>query len=207
MSATYSLICSPFISWATISFEVLAAVNFFSSISEVRSAHVSSSRLHTSIQVVSSLPLQVWPTPIMSGTVIGLHMVLAVNLPQTSRRRVFLLTNSFPGAVYSVIAAIACFAPRLTFQLYGIVPVPAWLVVSGIFTWDAYNSLKDSVSASLGASSTAVPHHHSFCRVAQPILLVTSAAYWQASGISCLVATVFSDPHVHTKHFKVNPFR
>ncbi|KAF7776387.1 hypothetical protein Agabi119p4_4780 [Agaricus bisporus var. burnettii] len=57
------------------------------------------------------------------------------------------------GAVYSVIAAIACFAPRLTFQLYGIVPVPAWLVVSGIFTWDAYNSLKDS-----GGTTDSVGH-------------------------------------------------
>lgn len=34
----------------------------------------------------------------------------------------------------------------MTFQLYGIIPIPAWLVVSGIFAYDSYNTLKDTVS-------------------------------------------------------------
>jgi membrane associated rhomboid family serine protease len=67
-----------------------------------------------------------------------------------------------PGAVYSVLAVIACAAPRLTFQLYGIIPVPAWLVVSGVFAWDSYNTINDSVSVAFPPLIPAVPHHSSF---------------------------------------------
>lgn len=48
------------------------------------------------------------------------------------------------GAVYSVLAVMACAAPTMTFQLYGIIPIPAWLVVSGIFAYDSYTTIKDT---------------------------------------------------------------
>ncbi|KAF9449915.1 rhomboid-domain-containing protein [Macrolepiota fuliginosa MF-IS2] len=48
------------------------------------------------------------------------------------------------GAVYSVLAVVACAAPTMSFHLYGILPVPAWLVVSGVFAYDSYNTLKDT---------------------------------------------------------------
>lgn len=35
----------------------------------------------------------------------------------------------------------------MTFQLYGIIPVPAWLAVAGIFSYDTYSALNDKVSA------------------------------------------------------------
>lgn len=57
------------------------------------------------------------------------------------------------GAVYSVLSVLACAAPRMTFQLYGLIPVPAWLVVSGIFVWDSYHTIKDS-----GGTTDSVGH-------------------------------------------------
>ncbi|KAI0092750.1 hypothetical protein BDY19DRAFT_983336 [Irpex rosettiformis] len=47
------------------------------------------------------------------------------------------------GAMYAVISFLACAAPRATFQLYGIIPVPAWLCVSGLFLYDVYSSIND----------------------------------------------------------------
>jgi len=32
----------------------------------------------------------------------------------------------------------------MTFQLYGIIPIPAWLIVSGIFAYDSYTTIKDT---------------------------------------------------------------
>ena len=51
-----------------------------------------------------------------------------------------------PGAIYSVVALLACVAPRMTFQLYGIIPIPAWLAVTGLFAYDMYSTLADKVS-------------------------------------------------------------
>jgi hypothetical protein len=50
-----------------------------------------------------------------------------------------------PAAIYAVVSFLACVAPKLTFQLYGIIPVPAWLVVTGIFTYDTYSAVFDKV--------------------------------------------------------------
>lgn len=61
------------------------------------------------------------------------------------------------GAIYSVLSFLACVAPRMTFQLYGIIPIPAWACVSGIFLWDSYQSLHSSVSI-----QPAIYYFHSF---------------------------------------------
>ena len=34
----------------------------------------------------------------------------------------------------------------MTFHLYGIIPIPAWLAVSGIFAYDTYSTMAKSVS-------------------------------------------------------------
>ncbi|KDR74534.1 hypothetical protein GALMADRAFT_250548 [Galerina marginata CBS 339.88] len=47
------------------------------------------------------------------------------------------------GAIYSVVSLLACIAPTLTFQLYGIIPVPAWLAVSGFFAYDLYSTMSN----------------------------------------------------------------
>ncbi|KAJ3510053.1 hypothetical protein NMY22_g16092 [Coprinellus aureogranulatus] len=48
------------------------------------------------------------------------------------------------GAIYGVVTFLACVAPTLTFQLYGIIPIPAWLAVVGLFSYDAYSTYTDN---------------------------------------------------------------
>jgi hypothetical protein len=65
----------------------------------------------------------------------------------------------FPAAIYAVVSFLACVAPKLTFQLYGIIPIPAWLAVIGIFTYDTYSAVSDKVRPSLRfALWFSVPH-------------------------------------------------
>jgi len=47
------------------------------------------------------------------------------------------------AAIYSVVSFLACVAPKMTFQLYGIIPIPAWLAVAGIFAYDTYSAVND----------------------------------------------------------------
>ncbi|KAF5393903.1 hypothetical protein D9757_000210 [Collybiopsis confluens] len=54
-------------------------------------------------------------------------------------------TNSLgaSGAVFATTSFLACVAPKMTFQIYGIIPVPAWLFVSGILAFDAVSAMKN----------------------------------------------------------------
>ncbi|RDX53167.1 hypothetical protein OH76DRAFT_1376444 [Lentinus brumalis] len=45
------------------------------------------------------------------------------------------------GAIYSVISFFACMSPNATFLLFGIVPMPAWAMVTGIFLYDGYSAV------------------------------------------------------------------
>ncbi|KAJ7276198.1 hypothetical protein B0H12DRAFT_1084104 [Mycena haematopus] len=47
------------------------------------------------------------------------------------------------AAIYSTLSFLACTAPRMTLLLYGIIPVPIWLAVSGIFAYDTYLTAAD----------------------------------------------------------------
>lgn len=49
------------------------------------------------------------------------------------------------GAIYSVVSFFACVAPRAQFALFGIVPMPAWLFVTGVFLIDGYSALNNKV--------------------------------------------------------------
>ena len=53
--------------------------------------------------------------------------------------------NSNLGAIFSVTTLLACIAPTMKFHLYGIIPIPAWLVVSGLFGYDLYATLSNQV--------------------------------------------------------------
>lgn len=53
------------------------------------------------------------------------------------------------GAIYAVVSFFACVAPTTTFYFFGIVPVPAWALVTGIFLYDSYGAVTHSVSRSL----------------------------------------------------------
>ncbi|KAI0356608.1 hypothetical protein OH77DRAFT_1423549 [Trametes cingulata] len=50
------------------------------------------------------------------------------------------------GAIYSVISFFTCVAPTATFALFGIIPLPAWALVTGIFLYDGYSALHDTRS-------------------------------------------------------------
>lgn len=50
------------------------------------------------------------------------------------------------GAVYGVLSFFACVAPTAMFYLYGIVPIPAFVIVPGILAWDTWSSLRDRKS-------------------------------------------------------------
>ncbi|KAJ4472276.1 hypothetical protein J3R30DRAFT_3524204 [Lentinula aciculospora] len=47
------------------------------------------------------------------------------------------------GAVFAVNSFLACVAPKMIFQIYGIIPVPAWLFVSGVFVFDTVSAMSD----------------------------------------------------------------
>ncbi|KAJ4492953.1 hypothetical protein C8J55DRAFT_602882 [Lentinula edodes] len=47
------------------------------------------------------------------------------------------------GAVFAVNGFLACVAPKMIFQIYGIIPVPAWLFVSGVFVFDVMSAMSD----------------------------------------------------------------
>ncbi|CAL1702286.1 unnamed protein product [Somion occarium] len=50
------------------------------------------------------------------------------------------------GAIYSVISFFACVAPTTQFLLFGVVPVPAWAFVAGVFAYDGYSTVQDKQS-------------------------------------------------------------
>lgn len=50
------------------------------------------------------------------------------------------------GAIYSVVSFFACAAPTTTFYFFGVLPIPAWAFVTGIFLWDGYHAVNQAVS-------------------------------------------------------------
>ncbi|BGP40283.1 hypothetical protein JCM10450v2_004263 [Rhodotorula kratochvilovae] len=54
-------------------------------------------------------------------------------------RNPFYAAHGASGATYGAISFFACAFPREKFLLFFVLPVPAWLCVSGIFAWDVYN--------------------------------------------------------------------
>ncbi|KAJ7774349.1 hypothetical protein DFH07DRAFT_801130 [Mycena maculata] len=48
------------------------------------------------------------------------------------------------AAVYSTLSFLAFSAPRTTLLVYGIIPVPIWLVVGGLFSYDLYRTAADT---------------------------------------------------------------
>lgn len=53
------------------------------------------------------------------------------------------------GAIYSVVSFFACVAPTATFYLFGIIPLPAWGLVTGIFLFDGYSAVNHQVCTML----------------------------------------------------------
>ena len=62
-------------------------------------------------------------------------MVLVVHFPQSCQ---ISTSDIIEGAIYSILSLLACVTPKTAFRLYGIIPVPAWLAISGLFAYDFY---------------------------------------------------------------------
>ncbi|KAI0751388.1 hypothetical protein C8Q80DRAFT_1309134 [Daedaleopsis nitida] len=50
------------------------------------------------------------------------------------------------GAIYSIISFYACGSPQTMFLLFGIIPLPAWAFVTGIFLYDGYSAVNQQRS-------------------------------------------------------------
>ncbi|KAN0060430.1 hypothetical protein ACQY0O_007760 [Thecaphora frezii] len=57
------------------------------------------------------------------------------------------------GSVYAIMTTFACMQPHATFLLFFVLPVPAWLCVSGIFAHDLY-----SAAMTPGSTTDAAGH-------------------------------------------------
>ncbi|KAF7433261.1 hypothetical protein PC9H_005211 [Pleurotus ostreatus] len=56
------------------------------------------------------------------------------------------------AAIYSAVTYLACAAPRTTFYLYAVIPIPAWLLVPAILGFDMWSwvSNRETTTDSLG---------------------------------------------------------
>ncbi|CAK5275751.1 unnamed protein product [Mycena citricolor] len=52
------------------------------------------------------------------------------------------------GAIYSILSFLAFTEPRMTLLIYGIVPVPIWLTVTGLFSYETYLTAWDKAGTS-----------------------------------------------------------
>ena len=60
---------------------------------------------------------------------------------------------SATGAIYGTLAFFAAYAPKTTFMLFFVIPAPAWALVSGIFAYDLYSTLRRRGGAPESAGS------------------------------------------------------
>lgn len=76
-----------------------------------------------------------------------------------NRQNPYYAAHGASGATYGAISFFAAAYPRQTFLLFFVVPVPAWLCVSGVFAWDLYNGLfrRGGMTDSAGRESCTLP--------------------------------------------------
>ncbi|KAJ6539150.1 hypothetical protein B0H19DRAFT_960645 [Mycena capillaripes] len=77
---------------------------------------------------------------VMWGAIAQLGSTAYTNIFQNGRDPYSLGASA---AIYSTLSFLAFRAPTMTLLLYGIIPVPIWLAVSGIFAYDTYRTATD----------------------------------------------------------------
>lgn len=96
------------------------------------------------------------------------------------------------GAIYSVVSFFACVAPTATFSLFGIIPLPAWAFVTGIFLYDGYSAVNQKVSRSYRMSrDVPLTHGHLSERARTPRVILVDCL--QASDTSSRSACGYSE--------------
>ncbi|KAF4574779.1 hypothetical protein EYR36_006129 [Pleurotus pulmonarius] len=101
------------------------------------------------------------------------------------------------AAIYSTVAYLACAAPRTTFYLYAIVPLPAWLFVPAILGFDMWSWVSNRVRFVL-LSDIASPVYSPRFRKQPQTLLDMLAVSWLAqdtSWVADLASSDFKRPH------------
>ncbi|KZT72621.1 rhomboid-domain-containing protein [Daedalea quercina L-15889] len=76
-----------------------------------------------------------------AGVVSSLISLYWHNVVQKSRAN--FSSHGASGAIYSIVSLFACVAPRAQILLFAIIPMPAWMFVTGIFLWDGYSAVVD----------------------------------------------------------------
>ncbi|TDL29311.1 rhomboid-domain-containing protein [Rickenella mellea] len=84
----------------------------------------------------------------LGGGIIGSIVSLLANKSVRERGGA---SHGASAAIYSVVTFFACAAPTTTFYFFGVLPVPAWMLVSGLFVWDGLSTLSDRRTRTDGA--------------------------------------------------------
>lgn len=103
------------------------------------------------------------------------------------------------GAVYAVISFLAVIAPKAQFAIFGVIPVPAWAFVTGIFFYDSYQSLQDFVRAPI-ASPVYSRNADMFRSDPKQTPLDTSEVYWPALASILVRGSGYSKDAQHGYH-------
>ncbi|KAF8592523.1 hypothetical protein K439DRAFT_1625883 [Ramaria rubella] len=76
----------------------------------------------------------------LGGGIASSMVTLFANEIVLHKRRV---VHGASGAIFAVISFMACVAPTAKFLIFGIIPVPAWGCVAGLFSYDLFNAITE----------------------------------------------------------------
>lgn len=56
------------------------------------------------------------------------------------------------GSIYALVTVFACLKPHQIFLLFLLFPVPGWLLLPGLITWDFYFAWQDPIGTTDSAA-------------------------------------------------------
>ena len=62
---------------------------------------------------------------------------------EASDKKRIKMSHGASGANYAILTTFACLRPRMDLMLFFVIPMPAWLAMTGIFAWDFYQAASD----------------------------------------------------------------
>ncbi|KII95773.1 hypothetical protein PLICRDRAFT_34716 [Plicaturopsis crispa FD-325 SS-3] len=82
----------------------------------------------------------------LGGSIASSLFSQGVKLFSTNEMRKDAHSHGASGAIYAVMALLACVSPTSKFLFFGVIPVPAWACVSGLFAYDSFRTLRGEES-------------------------------------------------------------